>query len=198
MVHKTIEESDEEEDYEAQGRTFNSPNEPRTPEVEEERTAQPSTPKPPEDGRISSQKIFEDIHEQLVYDTIEEKLSNLIDIEPEGKTETREVSITLEKSMTFKFKVHSGTPDLAWAVKDVLNELKDHFEKTLKYNVETTLEDLEKFPTHMRAVKKTRVTVNKEVGKEYDKVNIEKYDETRKVKEWDTLMCLAMRTRNQR
>ena len=46
----------------------------------------------------------------------------------------------------------------------------------------------------MRAVKKTRVTVNKEVGKEYDKVSIEKYDEIRKVKDWDTLMCLAMRT----
>jgi hypothetical protein len=51
-----------------------------------------------------------------------------------------------------------------------MNELKDHFEKTLKYNVETTLEDSGGFPTHMRAVKKTRVTVNKEVGEEYDKV----------------------------
>ena len=118
--------SDEEEENEVQGRTFNSPNEPRTPEGEEERTPQPSTPRPPEDGRVSSQKIFEDIHEQLVYETIEEKLSNLIDIEPEGQNETKEMSITLEKSMTFKFKVHSGTPDLVWTVKDVMNELKDH------------------------------------------------------------------------
>ena len=37
---------------------------PKTPEVEERLLPQPSTPKPPEDGRVSSQKIFEDIHEQ--------------------------------------------------------------------------------------------------------------------------------------
>jgi hypothetical protein len=94
------EESDE-EPIEVQGRTFaDEPNEPspkeieeddqpKTPEVEEERIAQPSTPIPPENGRIGSQKIFEDIHEQLVYDTIEEKLSNLIDIEPEGENEKK-------------------------------------------------------------------------------------------------------------
>ena len=60
-----------------------------------------------------------------------------------------------------------------------MKELKEHFEKTLKYNVETILEDSEEFPTHMKAVKKTRVTVNKEVGEEYDKVSIKKYDEIR-------------------
>jgi hypothetical protein len=59
--------------------------------------------------------------------------------------------------------------------------------------VETILEDSEQFPAHMRAKKKTKVEVKKEVGKEYDKVSIEKYDEMRKVREWDTLMCLATR-----
>ena len=39
-------------------------NQPKKSEVEERRLAQPSTPKPPEDGRIGSQKIFEDLHEQ--------------------------------------------------------------------------------------------------------------------------------------
>ena len=81
----------------------------------------------------------------------------------------------------------------AW---DAVKELKDHFENTLKYNVTTMLEDSDEFPVHMRATKKTKVDVKKEVGKEYDKVSIEKYDEIRKVREWDTLMCLAIR-RNQ-
>ena len=35
--------------------------------------------------------------------------------------------------------------------------------------------------------------MKKEVGREYDKVSLEKYDEIRKVREWDTLMCLATR-----
>ena len=102
---------------------------PKTPEVEERLQPQPSTPKPPEDGRVSSQKIFEDIHEQLVYDTIEEKLSNLIDIEPEGENETKEMSITSQKSMTFKFNVHTSTPQ---AVKEAVNDLVHHFEDTLE------------------------------------------------------------------
>jgi hypothetical protein len=36
--------------------------------------------------------------------------------------------------------------------------------------------------------------MKKEIGKEYDKVSLEKYDELRKVREWDTLMCLATRS----
>jgi hypothetical protein len=102
---------------------------PKTPEVEERTLAQPNTPKPPEDGRIGSQKIFEDLHEQLVYDTIEEKLSNLIDVEPEGENETKKMSITLEKSMTFNFNVHTSTPQAVQAVKEAVKELVNHFEK---------------------------------------------------------------------
>jgi CTP synthase len=72
-------------------------------------------------------------------------------------------------------------------------ELKNHFEKTLKCKVETILEDSETFPVHMRAAKKTKVEVKKEVGREYDKVSWEKYDERRKVREWYTLLCLETR-----
>ena len=55
------------------------------------------------------------------------------------------------------------------------------------------LEDSDEFPVHMRATKRSKVNVKKEVGKEYDKVSIEKYDEIRKVRELDTLMSLATR-----
>jgi acetylornithine deacetylase/succinyl-diaminopimelate desuccinylase-like protein len=123
-------------------------------------------------------------------------LSNLVDIEPEGENETKKMSITLEKSMTFNVNVHTGTTQAVQAVKEAvkeLKELKDHFETTLKYNVETILEDSEEFPVHMRAKKNTKVEVKKEVGKDYDKVSLEEYDEMRKVREWDTLMCLATR-----
>ena len=81
-----------------------------------------------------------------MYDTIEEKLSNLIDIEPEGENETKKMSITLEKSVTFNFNVHTSTPRAVQAVTQAVKELKDHFEKTLKYKVETILEDSENFP----------------------------------------------------
>ena len=36
---------------------------PKTPEIKERLLPQPRTPEPPEDERVSSQKIFEDIHE---------------------------------------------------------------------------------------------------------------------------------------
>ena len=42
------------------------PPQPKTPEVDEE------------ENSISQQKIFEEFHEKLVYDTIEEKLSNFL------------------------------------------------------------------------------------------------------------------------
>jgi len=128
--------------------------------------------------------MFEDIHEQLVYDTIEEKLSNLIDIEPEGENETKEMSITLQKSMTFKFKVHTATPQ---AVKEAVDDLVHHFEDTLKYKVETVNQDSDEFPIHLRAVKKTKVEVKKVQGNEYDTVNLAKTEE------WNRLMCFAVR-----
>ena len=165
---------------------------PKTPEIEERLLPQPKTPEPPEDGRVNSQKIFEDIHEQLVYDTIEERLSNLIDIEPEGENETKELTITLQKNTTFKFKVHTATPQ---AVKDAVNDLVNDFEETLKYKVETRLNDSEQFPVHLRAVKKTKVEVQKIEGKEYDTVNLAKYDEQQKTEEWSRLMCFAVRNR---
>ena len=95
--------------------------------------------------------------------------------------------------MTFIFKVHAATPEMIGTVKDAMNELKEHFEDTLKYNVTTELEDSDEFPLHMKAKKKTKVEVKKEIGTEYDKVSIEKYDEMRKVREWNTLMCFATR-----
>ncbi len=67
-------------------------------EEEKRLPPQPRTPEMPEDERFSQQKIFEDIHERLVYDTIEEKLSNLIDIEPEGENETKEMSSSQRSS----------------------------------------------------------------------------------------------------
>jgi hypothetical protein len=167
---------------------------PKTPEVEERLLPQPSTPKPPEDGKVSSQKIFEDIHEQLVYDSVEKKLSNLIDIEPEGENETKEMSITLQKSMTFKFNVHTATPQ---AVKEAVDDLVHHFEDTLKYNVETVIKDSEEFPVHLRATKKTKVEVKKVEGTEYDTVNLAKYDEQRKTEGLNRLMCFAIRSRQE-
>ena len=75
---------------------------PKEESGEEERlTPQPKTREIPENERptmIDQQKIFEDIHERMVYDTIEEKLSNLIDIEAEGENDTKEMSITLEEN----------------------------------------------------------------------------------------------------
>jgi hypothetical protein len=100
--------------------------------------------------------------------------------------------------MTFNFNVHTGTPQAVQAAKEAVKELVNHFEKTLKYKVETILEDSERFPVHMRAAKKTKVEVKKEIGKEYDKVSLEKYDELRKVREWDTLMCLATRSNQEK
>ena len=126
----------------------------------------------------------------MVYDTIEEKLSNLIDIEPEGENDTKEMSITLQKNMTFKFKVHTATPQ---AVKDAVNDLVHHFEDTLKYMVETVIKDSETFPVHIRAIKKTKVEVQKEKGNEYEVVNLAKYDEKQKTEEWDRLVCSAVR-----
>ena len=140
---ESLEEVEEEQLAESSPTDIEEDDQPKTPEVEERRTIQPSTPIPPENGMIGSQMIFEDLHEQSVYDTIEEKLSNLIDIEPEGENETKKMSITLEKSMTFNFNVHASTPQVVETVKDATKELKDHFEKTLKYNVETILEDSE-------------------------------------------------------
>ena len=96
--------------------------------------------------------------------------------------------------MTFNFNVHTGTTQAVQAVKEAVKELVKHFEETLKYKVETVLEDSEKFPVHLRAAKKTKVEVRKEVGKEYDKVSLPKYDEQRKNREWDILMCLAIRS----
>ena len=95
--------------------------------------------------------------------------------------------------MTFTFKVHAATPEVVWKVKDAMKELKEHFEDILKYKVITELEDSDEFPVHMRAKKKTKVEIKKEVGKEYDKVSIEKHDEIRKVREWNTLMSFAIR-----
>ena len=107
----------------------------------------------------------------MVYDTIEEKLSNLTDIEPDGENKTKEMSITLQKSMTFKFNVHTSTPQ---AVKDAVKDLVHHFEETLKYKLETVIEDSEEFPVHLRATKKTKVEVKKEEGTESDKVSLAK------------------------
>ena len=93
--------------------------------------------------------------------------------------------------MTFKYNVNTSTPQ---AVKEAVKDLVHHFEETLKYKVETVIEDSEKFPVHLRATKKTKVEVKKEEGIEYDKVSLAKYDEQRRTREWDTLMCLAIRT----
>ena len=121
----------------------------------------------------------------MVYDTIEEKLSNLIDVEPEGENETKQMSISLEKRMTFKFNVHTSTPQ---AVKEAVKDLVHHFEETLKYKVETVIEDSEEFPVHLRATKKTKPEVKKVEGTEYDKVSSAKYDEQQKTEEWNRLM----------
>ena len=107
-------------------------------------------------------------------------MSNLIDVEPEGENETKQMSITLEKRMTFKFNVHTSTPQ---AVKEAVKDLVHHFEETLKYKVERVIDDSEEFPVHLRATKKTKVEVKKEVGKEYDKVSLAKYDEQRRIRE---------------
>jgi len=97
--------------------------------------------------------------------------------------------------MTFKFKVHTATPQ---AVKDAVNDLVHHFEDTLKYKVETMIEDSESFPAHIRAIKKTKVEVQKTEGKEYDTVNLVKYDEQQKAEEWSRLMCFASRNEQEK
>jgi hypothetical protein len=101
---------------------------PRTPEPEVPKTPEPERPRTPEaryETLADQQKLFEDIHEKLLYDTIEENLSNLIDVEA-GVGETKEMKITLEKTMSFRFQVH---PENSQAVREAVEGLKDHFER---------------------------------------------------------------------
>ena len=84
--------------------------EPKTPEVKEQPKTTELSEEARKEDRSVQQKGFEKIHEELVYDTIEQNLSNLIDIEPEGIHVTREMTIELEKKMTFQFRVHTPHP----------------------------------------------------------------------------------------
>ena len=129
---------------------------PKTPEPEETKTPEPEVPKTPEpeprnDYSASQQKIFEEIHEKLVYDTIEEKLSNLIDVEA-GVGETKEMKITLEKTMSFQFQVHSANTEV---VREAVEGLEDHFEKILNYKVGLVIRDSGGFTKEVHATKKT-------------------------------------------
>ena len=82
--------------------------------------------------------------------------------------------------------MQTATPQ---AVKDAVNDLVHHFEDTLKYKVETVIKDSERFPVHIKAIKKTKVEVQKAEGNKYDTVNLMKYDEQQKTEEWNRLVC---------
>ena len=61
------------------------------------------------EASVSQQKIFEEIHAKLVYDTIGEQLANLIDVAAEGENETKEITITLKKKDDVSFTSHKPT-----------------------------------------------------------------------------------------
>ena len=88
-----------------------------------------------------------------MYDTIEEKLSNLIDIQAEGENETRELIITLEKKMSFKFPVITSH---APVVIDAVRDLVEHFEENPHYKVNVHA-DWKGFPEKLVATKETSV-----------------------------------------
>ena len=74
---------------------------PRTPELSEEAKK--------ENSLANQQKIIKDIHEKLVYDTIEQRLPNLIDIEADGKHETKEMKIIPKKHVIYTSSALNGS-----------------------------------------------------------------------------------------
>lgn len=118
----------------------------------------------------------------------------MIGVEAEGENETKKKSITLESNVTFIFKVHTAYPQ---EVKEAANYLVCHFEDTLRYKVETMIEDAEEFPAHIRAIKKTKVAAQKVAGNEFDTVNLVRYDKLQKSEEWNRQKCFAIRNRQE-
>ena len=118
--------------YPEEQKTPEPQEEPKTPEVEE----QPSTPEISEeakrDASVTQQMVFEKIHEELVYDALEQNLLNLIDIEAEGGNDTKEMRIELGKKMTFRFQVHTSHPH---ELRKLVKGLVDHFEGNLSYKL---------------------------------------------------------------
>ena len=153
VVKENIEALEEEEEIEDQ-----EPQEiAKTPEIDEERAKTPEPIKDAEnedqesessdechrkdnDKSVTEQQIFEKIHESLVYDTIERNLSNLIDVEPEGIYDSKEMTIELEKKMTFKFRVQTSHPR---ELKKSVRELINHFEGKLDYKLEKVTDSIE-------------------------------------------------------
>ena len=60
-------------------------------------------------------------------DTIEQNLPNLIDVEPEGIYDSKEMTIELDKKMTFRFRVQTSRPtELKKSVKELIDDLKEN------------------------------------------------------------------------
>jgi hypothetical protein len=120
-------------------------------------------------------------------------LSNLIDVEA-GVRETKEMKITLEKTMSFRFQVHSENPEV---VRLAVRGLEDHFEKILNYKVGLVTSDSDGFVEGIQATKRTRVEVKKEEKTGYDTINLVKYDEQQRKEEWNRLLCFAIQPREE-
>lgn len=111
------------------------------------------------------------------------------DIEAKGVNEAKEMKITLEKTMTFKFQVHPTMPEL---VKKAMADLVKHFDRTRKYHLEVKY-DSNDLPEEYKACKRTRVEVKKDEGREYDTVSLKKYDEQQRQEDWMRILCFAKR-----
>ena len=73
------------------------------------------------------------------------------------------MKITLEKSMSFTFPVHSTNSEV---VGEAVRQPIHHFEETLKYKVGLVIRDSGNFPKEIHATKRTKVKVQKERKKE--------------------------------
>jgi hypothetical protein len=195
-------------------------NSPRTPKIDERLVCQPRTPEPQEEPKTpevkehpktleffensnrknsrNQQAIFEKIHKELVYDTIEQNLSNLIDVQPEGVYDSKEMTIELEKKMTFKFRVHTSHPK---ELKRSVDELINHFEGKLDYKLEKVTDSTEdseeeSFPQNILMRKET-VTEERTPpeGHHMKTISMAEYKERKEQEEFSRRMNYALRPR---
>ena len=133
----------------------------------------------------------------MVFNTIESKLSNLIDESEEGIHDSKEMTIELEKKMTFKIRVHMSHPK---ELKKSIKELIDHFEGKLDYKLKATTEgredsDEETYIQNIRLKKETVTEGERVQGLFGMKTNIAEYYELKKQEELRDRMNYALRPR---
>ena len=168
-------------------------NQKKTPEGEDQR--------PGNNKLLTDQEIFERIHEGLVYNTIETNLSNLIDDEPEGVHDSKEMTIELEKKRTFKVRVHTSHPK---KLKKSVRELINHFEKRLDYKLKEVTEsnddsEEESFTQNIRLRKETATEGEKLQGRPYEMntVSVAEYKERKEQEEFSKRINYTLRPREQ-